>query len=159
MKKLYRTFFLFTVLLLISVFLTLPTFAATEAAEPQILMFEDGSYIVITIECDQLQDQDGVSGLADRSIKSGTKKYAYYDGSDTLAWECCVHGTFTYDGLTATATGARHSYNIYDNKWSFLDGNATYSGATATATGRFRRALFPYTATVSLTCSPNGVLS
>lgn len=47
MKKLYRTFFLFTVLLLISVFLTLPTFAATEAAEPQILMFEDGSYIVI----------------------------------------------------------------------------------------------------------------
>ena len=40
MKKLYRTFFLFTVLLLISVFLTLPTFAATEAAEPQILMFE-----------------------------------------------------------------------------------------------------------------------
>ena len=116
MKKLYRTFFLFTVLLLISVFLTLPTFAATEAAEPQILMFEDGSYIVITIECDQLQDQDGVSGLADRSIKSGTKKYAYYDGSDTLAWEFCVHGTFTYDGLTATATGARHSYNIYDNK-------------------------------------------
>ena len=66
---------------------------------------------------------------------------------------------FYYDGVTALATGANYSYDIYDDNWSFVEGSATYFRATATATGSFKRALFPNSVTVSLTCSPNGVLS
>lgn len=116
---------------------------------------DDGSYVVVTIEYDQAQD--GISYLTSKSITSGTKKYTYYDSSNKLLWEFRVHGTFTYNGVTATATGASYSYDIYDSAWSFVKGNATYSGATAT--GTFKWLLFSYDTTVSLTCSPDGVLS
>ena len=136
--------------------LTMFAFASeTEYAQSQ--KFEDGSYMVVTIEYDQ--PQEGISYFASRSTTGGTKKYAYYNGSNQLTWQFWVHGTFSYNGATATATGAEYGYKIYDSSWRFVEGRSTYSGATATATGSFKQLLFPFTATVDLTCSPSGALS
>ena len=85
MKRFHQYFLIAMALLLFTASLTVSAFAATEDKNSQILKFEDGSYIVITIEYDQ--PQNGVSYFANRSTKGGTKKYTYYDGSDTLAWE------------------------------------------------------------------------
>jgi len=156
MKKIRQFTLLVMVLLLFMAPLTRPVFA-TEIEHPQIQKFEDGTYIVVTIE--YAESQSGTLSLTDRSVTSGTKKYTSYDSSDKALWEFRVHGTFSYNGVTASATGASYSYDIYDNNWSFGGGSATYSGATATATGSFKWLLFPNTVTVSLTCSPNGVLS
>ena len=151
MKKIHQ-FILFTfVLLLFMTSLATPA-SATENASPQVQRFEDGSYVIVTIDTDQPLDEVAV-------VASGTKNYSYYNGSNDLVLVFRVHGTFEYDGITSLAVGASYSYDIYDSNWSFGDGNATCSGATATATGRFVRFLVPKSITVSLTCSPNGVLS
>lgn len=156
MKKIHQLILFAMAVLLFAA--SLPTSAFATAAEPpQMQKLDDGSYVVITIEYDQAQD--GISYLTSKSITSGTKKYTYYDSANKLLWEFRVHGTFTYNGVTATATGASYSYDVYDSAWSFVKGNATYSGATATATGTFKWLLFSYDTPVSLTCSPDGVLS
>lgn len=156
MKKVRQFALLVMVFLLFAATLTTPA-SASEIDSSQIQKFEDGTYIVVTIEYDQ--SQNSIFSLASRSVTSGTKKYTSYDSSDKALWEFRVHGTFTYNGVTASATGASYSYDIYDSNWSFVEGNATYSGTTATATGTFKWLLFPNTVTLSLTCSPQGVLS
>lgn len=156
MKKIRRFALLAMAVLLFASSLPTTAFAA-EIESHQLLKFDDGSYIVVTIEYDQAQH--GISYLASRSVTSGTKKYTSYNSSNNALWEFRVHGTFVYNGVTASATGASYSYDIYDNSWSFVEGSATYSGATATATGTFKHLLFPNTVTLTLTCSPDGVIS
>lgn len=157
MKKLSRSFILVLVLLLCSVSLTPPAFAAAKDESAQVLKFEDGSYIIITIEGDEAQN--AAAPFSNKHTKSGSKNYNFYANTNDLKWVFRVHGTFEYDGVTASAIGTTYSYDIYGDEWSFVDGSATRSGATATATGRFRRVLIPNSVTVSLTCSPSGVLS
>ncbi len=157
MKRTYRFFTLALVLLLCSTLIMIPVTAADKVSDFQILEFADGSYIVVSIKYDQ--SESGSSLYASQSTTKGTKCYDYYNGSNELVMVFCVHGTFVYDGVTASATGATYSYHIYDNGLSFIDASASYSGATATATGRFKRLMIPNSITVSLTCSPNGVLS
>ena len=157
MKRFFHCFVLIMALLLPLTSLIKPTFAMAEDNCGQVLMYDDGSYIIITIEDHRLLDDSSV--FATKSTKSGSKNYSYYDNSNQLMWVFRVHGTFVYDGVSASATGSSYSYDIYNDGFLFIDGNASHSGATATATGSFKRLLFPNSVTVSLTCSPTGVLS
>ncbi|MCX4372214.1 MAG: hypothetical protein OSJ58_10370 [Dysosmobacter sp.] len=156
MKKI-RQLILFTFVLLLFMTSIATSASAAENASPQIHRFEDGSYVVVTIDTDQPLGK--VAFAAGNQIISGTKNYSYYNDSNNLVLVFRVHGTFEYDGITSSAVGASYSYDIYDSNWSFLNANATCSGATATATGSFVRFLVPKSITASLTCSPNGILS
>ena len=136
MKKVYQLMLSVLVLSLFMGSITTSAFAA-EIEGSQTHRFGDGTYVMVTLEYDQ--SQNGIFSVAGRNVTSGTKKYTAYDGSNKVLWEFRVHGSFTYDGVTASATGVNYSYDIYDSTWSFLEGNATCSGATATATGSFVR--------------------
>lgn len=157
MKKFQRFFTLALALCLSAMALIIPSAAADGDNTTQIIRLEDGSYVIITIECDQPQGE--IAPFASRYPKEGSKNYSSYNSSDELVWTFHVHGTFTYDGTTATATAATYSYTIYDSSWSFVKGSSSYSGATATATGSFKKLLIPNSVTLTLTCSPTGVLS
>lgn len=116
--------------------------------------YEDGSYCVITVE-ENTALQEGT-----RAMKTGTKSKAYYDINDVLLFTVHVYGTFSYNGTTATATSASYGYSISNTNWSFASGTASCTGATATAICTFRSTPTNYkTISVSLTCSPTGVLS
>lgn len=144
---------------IICLIVILSLFCAFAAAEPVAdtvrIDLEDGSYCIITLTV-----QETPRVRSGRTTVSATKIKEYYDGNDKLVWSLSVHGTFTYDGTTAEATAARYSYEINDSDWSFKSGSASYSSATATANGTFLYLkLWPNTDSVSLTCSPKGVLS
>lgn len=157
MKKLQKLVVLVLALCLSIGVLAVPAVAADGETETRITRFADGSYVITTIEYDR--PQGGAALYAAQSITSGTKTDEYYNSSDELAWEFRVHGTFTYNGSTAEATAADYSYEIYDSNYSFVKASASYSGATATATGSFKKLLIPNSVTLTLTCSPKGVLS
>lgn len=157
MKKLRQFFALTLILCLSAVILITPAMAADKNDGKQVIRFEDGSYVILTVECDQ--SQSGAELFTANSMTSGSKSYSYYNSSDKLVWVFRVHGTFTYNGTTAKATAATYSYTIYDSSWSFVKGNSSYSGATATAKGSFKKLLIPNSVTLNLTCSPTGVLS
>lgn len=133
-----------------------PVALAAETQEnPCITYYEDGSYSVTTITLDE--QENGISVAATEA--RATKQRDFYDSSSNLVWTLYVHGTFIYDGRSATATDSDYSYQIYDSEWSFVSGSASYSGATARATGKFSWYGTTSSASVSLTCSANGTLS
>ena len=91
---------------------------------------------------------------------AGAKSGKGYSSDGELLWELIVHGTFTYDGTTATATQASYSYNIYNSAWKLKSAEAYCSGNQAIAEGKFNGGLFLNRSTsITLTCSPTGVLS
>lgn len=144
------------ILLLSSLF----SMAAAEEAHSEtrlsLCYFEDGSYCVTTISDVQILffDLDG------RTTITGTKTKSYYDANDELSFSAAVKGTFTYNGTTASAVSSAYGYRIYKSIWSFSSGYSYCSGATATAVCTFYSSNYNYrTLTVSLTCSPTGVLS
>ena len=120
-----------------------------------ITYLSDGSYYVTTIRAEY------TTAASSQKQTSGFKSIAKYNSSNEIEFSLTVHGTFTYDGTTSKAVSASYSYTIDDSFWSFSNGSAAYSGNTATATGTFKYLLLfqSQTLTVSLSCSPTGVLS
>ncbi len=124
----------------------------TNSESVAITYFEDGSYCITTITV--------VQHILDRATITGTKTNQYYDSNDVAQFSVSVKGTFTYDGTTATATTAYYSYQVFNSFWPFVSGNASCSGNTATASCTFALlGVLNRTLSVSLTCSPTGVLS
>lgn len=149
---------LFLVLAMLGGIFALPVSAASavEASETTVEYLEDGSYIVTTIT----ENSRG----ARSSSKSGSKSTHYYNSKDEEQWVATIHGTFSYDGYSATCTNAYTSYTIYNSAWKLNSSSSEKSGNQAI--GHF---VFKYyflgvpintiERAVVLTCSPNGVLS
>ena len=131
--------------------------SAQEISESSVRIdYPDGSYCIQTI----VVERSNSPFFTAASTKAGTKSSRYYSASNVLQFTVTVRGTFSYNGTSATATSAQYGYSISDNAWSFVSGSASCSGATATATCKFRSSpTASKTLSVSLTCSPTGVLS
>lgn len=156
MKRIKRVFaFLLSVCLSVSVLCVSASASDNHSNMQAIVYHVDGSYTVTTITADSLH----TSARASVQEKSGEKEIRQYDRSNQLVWTFRVHGTFSYDGYSAEATSADYSYDIYDSAWTFGGGSASYFGDTSTADGSFIYRFVPNSVSVSLTCSPKGVLS
>lgn len=130
---------------------------ADNAVDQEIIYFDDGSYIVKTIY------QDNVPATRSANVVRTTSGHATVDAYNTfgkLILSLSVYGTFEYDGTTAEATAASCRYDIVQSGWTCTASNAYCSGPTAYATATFEAFLASdINGTVTLTCSPTGVLS
>ena len=148
-----KVFAVFMIMLLI-VSLAVPVFAADNNANVvsrKVERYDDGSYAVITTYNDSTARANEVSGHRD---------YEYYVGGG-LAWTFTVHGSFSYNGSSATCTAASYTYSINKSEWYRVKGEAYPSGSAAIAKGTMRRTtdgreVYPR---VTITCTANGVLS
>lgn len=149
---------LISLLLVACLFVTALSFSTVAVERPQqtVTYFDDGSYVVTTITEIAYTSQ---YSLTQSKTKSASKNRDFYDANDELIYSLTVYGTFTYDGTTAEATSATYSYDTHGSGWSFKSGSASCSGATAKANATFKNGLLTGSASVSLTCSPTGVLS
>lgn len=153
--KIKKSFlFIFVVCLSVNA-LCISAFATDNRSIAHTVYYEDGSYTVTTVTTQSFY----TSAKTSTQERSGEKEIQQYDRSNRLVWTFRVHGTFSYDGYSAEATSADFSYDIYDSSWSFGGGSASYSGATATADGSFIYRFVSHPVSLSLTCSPKGVLS
>ena len=132
--------------------------SAAEIAEEtdNVIKFDDGSYITITI-------QESASRVS--YVKTGSKTYTYRGASGDLEWEAVLSCSFLYDGTTSTCTGGICQVTIYDDDWYEYANSTTRSGATATTEltmalrGIFGITTGKYNYTITLTCDKNGNLS
>ena len=113
--------------------------------------YDNGAYAVITV-------YDNTTARA--GTKTGHKDYKYYV-SGSLAWTYTVHGSFSYNGSSASCTAASATCDIRDSGWKLTSNEAYPSGSAAVAKGTMRRSsdgreVYPK---VTLTCTPNGVLA
>ena len=132
------------------------TSGATETVSSEIVYYPDGTYLITEIT----QTAPVTFSRSSTQHTSGSKTTQLYNSSGEKLLSLTVHGSFTYNGKTSEAISARYSYSIVHSAWSFDSGSATCSGRTAQATATFRSTLaLPKTATVSLSCDIDGVLT
>ena len=148
--------FMICISLMFSVFLT--NAAATDTYKTVAIeknLLEDGSYYITVI-----QVQENSVTCRGTSTKNGTKSRSYYSATDELQFTVSVWGSFTYNGTTATATDSSSSYSITNSSWSFVSGRSFAADNRAVATCTFHLSnVGNKTYTVTLSCSPTGVLS
>ncbi len=133
--------------------LTTPTaFAATQddiLIKQSVEMLDDGGTLISSLyECAN-QPRGGKTGYASATYKNAL---------GTVMWKVTVTGTFTYNGVTSSATDAEVSVSLYSDNVKFVSKNAYTSGASAigTATVTYNASHTTRSATVS--CDKNGNL-
>ena len=139
---------------LLCVCVSIPAFAADEnsrVVSRTVEQYDNGAYAVITV-----YDNTTARG----GTKNGRKDFDYYE-SGSLAWTFTVHGSFSYNGSSATCTAASATCDIRDSGWKLTSNEAYPSGSAAIAKGVMQKKstgkrVYP---TVTLTCTPNGVLA
>ncbi|MBO5290709.1 MAG: hypothetical protein J6K64_06385 [Clostridia bacterium] len=122
----------------------------------ETIYFEDGSYIVITLE--------ETTYSRATNTKSGSKTYTYTNSDNEKQWSVTLNGTFTYTGSTATCTNATISKVIYDDAWKFTSATTSKSGNKATGNITAKKyflgiAIKTVNDSITLTCSATGTLS
>ena len=141
-------------LVMIVSFCAVPALATEPEVSVDVVYFADGSYLTT-----ELVVYDAPLTRASHTV-SGQKTATYTDAFGDDQWSLTVYGTFTYDGETAESTSASYGHQIFDSDWSLTGGNAYCSGNKAIAKGTFAYGLFvSQSATVTLSCSADGVLS
>ena len=126
----------------------------TDSGYLSIEYLDNGDYIITEYA------QDLSRGLSPNSImatKPGTKTATYYNSAGTRIWSVTVDGTFSYTyGVSATATGATATVNIYAAGATFVSKSASTTGNTATATGTVRYNGVTTSKSVSVSCDKYG---
>lgn len=120
--------------------------------------FEDGSYIVTTID----EDSSDVTLLSTTTTKSKTSTYYASDG--TAQWYVKVTGTFTYGNGSSKCTASSVTAGVYSSNWKIASKSSSYTGSTAIATVAVNQLVYGVVAntiarTVTLTCSSTGTFS
>lgn len=152
MKKLFLSFLTLTTLCFANV-------QSSNALSTQVIItqvFEDGSYIEeIIVEENSFT----------RATITKTKTANYKSETGEIRWSVSVKGTFSYNGSTATCTKSEVITNNYSSTWKLSNARASKTGNKASASvtakqytsdGALSRTI---NKTVTLTCSPKGVLS
>ena len=153
MKKRFAV--LFFVILIVAMLPTNALAAGMQSQEENIIYFEDGSYIVVTLS----EIETRASGT-----KTGQKTYNYLDGNGEVSWKAVITGTFTYTGSSATCTSSICDVTVYDTAWYVVSRTTGKSGNTATAEVTMGRKYLGITVTkktlsLKITCDANGNLS
>lgn len=125
--------------------------ASNSTVSTDIEYFDDGSYMVTTIE-------ESATPRASELTKTGSKTVDYYNSDDELLWRYVLTGKFyVVINVSAECIESTYSYTIYDDNWSLTAhdnyGEANVAYGTATFT---KKVLFVTTSTqdieVALTC-------
>lgn len=119
--------------------------------------FELENDFIITVELSEN------STLARSTLKTGSKTYTCSNNEGSVLWTYTVHGTFYYNGKTASCTASSDTYTIFDSPWKVESHSSSKSGNTATGTITLNKVyLFvptsSLTQTITLFCSPEGTL-
>ena len=129
--------------LMVALVLSMGVCAYADSTQPistEIEYLDNGYYIVTELYVVQTRVQQ---------LTSGSKVMTF-----------TVNGTFKYNGSTCIATQASYDYEILVAGWQLVSGNAYCEDNKAIAEGFFKNILLgTVDTTVTLSCSPTGVLS
>ena len=126
----------------------------SQPAKEERIEFEDGSYIVITMESIQSRSY----------TKTEYKYYTYYDANSVIQWRITLMGIFTYNYSTATCDHAEISATVYDDGWYVASRSAYTSGNKAAGTVVIGQKVLGVSVgersySLSMTCAPDGTMS
>lgn len=140
--------------LMVALVLSMGVCAYADSTQPistEIEYLDNGYYIVTELYVVQTRVQQ---------LTSGSKVQTMYSSTGNEVMTFTVNGTFKYNGSTCIATQASYDYEILVAGWQLVSGNAYCEDNKAIAEGFFKNILLgTVDTTVTLSCSPTGVLS
>ncbi len=162
MKKTISLLFRITCLICSITAMSLSTKAADTFSYPIIEVLDNGYYYETIIE-----DDEGPAIVAPKATTkyiTKTKTTQLKNSAGEVLWSVSIKATFSYNGTTSKCTSCTPSATAYASSWSIKRVTSNKSGNSATAT-----AIATHTATsgntadttksVTITCSPTGVVS
>lgn len=92
---------------------------------------------------------------------SASKEVTAKNSAGNVVATFTLHGTFSYDGSSATCTSASYSKSIVNNTWSFTSARAWANANKANGSYTLTRSTNGQTVSdnVTITCSPTGKIS
>ena len=143
---------------------TLEPISLTSDTQSEIEMLEDGCYLETVIE-DEPNFNTEYSTYATTKYITKTKTTYMKNSSGSVLWSVSIKATFSYDGSTAKCTSCSHSTTCPAKTWSIKSSSSSKYGsaAAATATAVHKDPATGLssnlTKTVTIKCSPTGVVS
>lgn len=134
-------------LVVLTLSLALPTFAVE--SQGKVIDLGDGFYMVTTVT--------QYTTYANGTMVYGTTSGDYYSGSTQIGTATLV-ASFDISGSTAVAKTAVLSGSGM-NGWTFKNGGTKRSGNRATGDVIFTSGSIQKNSTLTLTCSPSGMIS
>lgn len=143
------------VFILVMSMLPYGVFAASESKNTEIIWYDDGSYMEISVK-------ESVTRVA--NTVSGSKTYTYYGANGGVEWKAVLSATFAYSGSWYTCTTASCNVTISESQWYVISNSTTRSSNNAITNLTMGRKLLGVTIdkpqyTIKLTCDSNGNLS
>lgn len=121
---------------------------------------DNGDYIETIISDDEIDSE--ISLFSTKSITK-TKTSYYKNSNGTVLWSVAIKATFSYNGKSAICTSCSHITTAPANSWSIKSASHSKSGNTATAkataTHKTSTGSSDVTRSVTIKCSPTGVVS
>lgn len=148
--------FIVLILVLSLLCITIPVCASAQVAATETRIdFEDGSYMITTIE---------ESTSLSRATKNQSRIKRYYCADNVLQWRIVLVATFTYDGTTSTCIAAGCSADVYTDNWTVISESSSRSGNTAygyATLGKITAGVITErpSYTLTLTCDKDGNVS
>lgn len=160
MKKMFQV--ILTALIVISLS-PATVHASSSPAQDSSILYENGYYIETIITEAEPPAQISMFAAASETI-TRTKTTYVKDANRNILWYVSVTATFTYDGYSAQCISCSHDAVSLASTWSIESSSSSRSGnsATATATAKQTGTLgtsHTYTESVTIQCSPSGVVS
>lgn len=139
---------------------SLTSYAAEPTNTHDIEFFDNGDYLITTIESED--STSNIALLSTTTTKSKTSRY--YNSKDELMWYVKVTGTFTYGNGTSKCTASSVTAQSYVSAWKISNRSASKSGNTAIGKATAKQyfdgtVVNTINRTVKLACSPTGVFS
>lgn len=158
-RKRFLSFLTAVIIVLVSV---LPVYATDTAdvSSAGIIYFEDGSYTVVS----EVYTTETVASRTSY-LRFGSREVTHYGSDGDMEWEYVLSATFSYEpGVSSICREASYDQTIYDDKWSFSDGEAYADDATAYGIGTYEKTVLFITVDtqmidISITCDTYGNLS
>ena len=124
---------------------------------------------VIATECDgyyivELHEEHPEGDTSVRGFRYFVKTLSRYSSDGQKEWEMKLHGSFSFDGTSATCTDASVTYSIYNSNWHFVSKSAWPSGNTANGTITLKETYLGFTLqtvtkSLTITCDADGNVS
>lgn len=135
-----------------------PTTTTTTTIEP----LDNGYYYETTIT--DAEPTDALVSRGSNNYTTKTKTTQLKNSSGTVLWSVSITATFYYNGTIAQCTSCTPSAKAYDSFWTIKSVTSSKSGNSATATAVATRtgvsgATQDTTKSVTITCSPKGIVS
>lgn len=140
----------------------LPVQASTPTTTTTIEPLDNGYYYETTIT--DAEPTDALVSRGSNNYTTKTKTTQLKNSSGTVLWSVSITATFYYNGTIAQCTSCTPSAKAYNSSWSIKSVTSSKSGNSSTATAVATQtsstgATQDTTKSVTITCSPKGIVS